>query len=113
MLVEKTGETTFKIVNKNNNKSITVTNSNYLTPFQEKQMSFQPDMILEYAHYLGNQYKWFGEGEDVEVYADSFVALNGRLSQRLIDNSVDLFSEKKSLKNKKWLLKFNDEIKGF
>jgi len=112
MLVEKTGETTFKIVNKNN-KSITVTNSNFLTPFQEKQMSFQPDMILEYAHYLGNQYRWFGEGEKVKVYADSFVALNGRLSQRLIDNSIDLFSEKKSLKNKKWLLKFNDEIKGF
>ena len=113
MLVEKTAETTFTIVNPKNKKSITVINSQYLTPVQEKQMSFQPDMILEYAHYLGEKYMWFGEGEKVEVYADSFVALNGRLSQRLVDNSVDLFSQKESFKNKEWILNFNDEIKGF
>ncbi len=113
MLVEKNAETTFTIVNPRNKKSITIINSQYLTPVQEKQMSFQPDMILEYAHYLGNQYMWFGDGEKVEVYADSFVALNGRLSQRLIDNSVDLFSQSESFKNKKWILNFKDEINGF
>ena len=113
MLVEKTAETTFRIVNPNNNKSITILNSDFLTEFQEKQMSFQPDMILEYAHYLGDQYLWFGEGGEVQVFTDSFVALNGRKSQRFINNSVDLFSEKKSLRNKKWILPLKDEIKGF
>tara|TARA_B100001758_G_C18303536_1_gene553798 strand:+ start:67 stop:468 length:402 start_codon:yes stop_codon:yes gene_type:complete len=113
MLVEKTAETTFRIVNPSNKKSITILNSDFLTEFQEKQMSFQPDMILEYAHYLGDQYLWFGEGEEVQVFTDSFVALNGRRSQRFINNSVDLFSEKKSLRNKKWILPLKDEIKGF
>ena len=113
MLVEKTAETTFRIVNPSNKKSITILNSDFLTEFQEKQMSFQPDMILEYAHYLGDQYLWFGEGEKVQVFTDSFVALNGRKSQRFINNSVDLFSEKKSLRNKKWILPLKDEIKGF
>ena len=113
MLVEKTAETTFRIVNPSNKKSITILNSDFLTEFQEKQMSFQPDMILEYAHYLGDQYLWFGEGEEVQVFTDSFVALNGRKSQRFINNSVDLFSEKKSLRNKKWILTLKDEIKGF
>ncbi len=113
MLVEKTAETTFRIVNPSNKKSITILNSDFLTEFQEKQMSFQPDMILEYAHYLGDQYLWFGEGEEVQVFTDSFVALNGRRSQRFINNSVDLFSVKKSLRNKKWILPLKDEIKGF
>ena len=113
MLVEKTAETTFRIVNPNNKKSITILNSDFLTEFQEKQMSFQPDMILEYAHFLGDQYLWFGEGEKVQVFANSFVALNGRKSQVFINNSIDLFSEKKSLRNKKWILPLKDEIKGF
>ena len=34
-----------------------VQNDKFLTTFQEKQMSFQPDMILEYAHFLGDFYK--------------------------------------------------------
>ena len=44
-------------------------------------MSFQPDFILEYAHYLGDSYKALGH-ENVQVFVDSYVALNGRLSQR-------------------------------
>ena len=113
MLIEKTAETSFRIVNPNDNKSITVINSHYLTDFQVKQMSFQPDMILEYAHFLGNEFKWFGYGDDVHVYVDSYVSLNGRKSQRFINNSVNLYSEKKSFRNKKWILPLNDEIKGF
>mgnify|MGYP001170381907 CR=1 FL=1 len=113
MLVEKTAETNFKIVNTKNNKSITVLNSDFLTDFQEKQMSFQPDMILEYAHYLGDQYLWFGENGEIQVFVDSFVALNGRKSQRFINDSVNLYSEKQSFRHKKWILPLNDEIKGF
>ena len=37
MLIEKTAETSFRIVNPNDNKSITVINSHYLTDFQENK----------------------------------------------------------------------------
>ena len=76
-------------------------------------MSFQPDMILEYAHYLGDQYLWFGGNGEIQVFVDSFVALNGRKSQRFINDSVNLYSEKQSFRHKKWILPLNDEIKGF
>ena len=33
-----------------------VDSSKHLTSFQLKQMSFQPDFILEFAHYLGDKY---------------------------------------------------------
>ena len=111
MLKETVGYTTFKIVNGKNGKYFYVNNDDYLTPFQEKQMSFQPDFILEYANYLGDLYKSEGH-QNVQVFAESFVALNGRRSQRFIDKDFNLYGVKESFKNKEWILPLNDEIKG-
>ena len=111
MLIEKAGYTTFKVIDNTNGNFEVVNNLNYLTPFQEKQMSFQPDMILEYAHFLGNTYKMKGF-KDISVYAESYVTLNGRPSQRFIKKNIDLFKIKLDLKHKNWIIPFNDEIKS-
>ena len=111
MLIEKTGYTTFKVVDNSSNKFQLVDNMEFLTPFQEKQMSFQPDMILEYAHYLGATFEKRGF-KDVSVYADSYVTLNGRPSKRFIDPKVDLLKQKKDLKHKTWILPLKDDIKS-
>jgi len=111
MLMEKIGNTTFKIVDGKTNAFFYVNNSDFLTPLQEKQMSFQPDFIIEYAHYLGNHFKNQGH-KNIEVYAKSFVALNGRLSEPFVDEAVNLFAEKESFKPKSWILPFTDDIKG-
>ena len=112
MLMEKMGYTTFKIVDGKTGNGFLVDNSDFLTSFQEKQMSFQPDFILEYAHYLGDHFKGQGH-KNIQIFATSYVALNGRLSQPYIDTTVDLYKEKKSFQHKDWILPFNDEIKGF
>jgi hypothetical protein len=112
MLVEKIGYTTFKIKSKNSESYFYVNNEEFLTSFQEKQMSFQPDFILEYAHYLGDYYLNKGYGR-VEVYAESYVSLNGRSNKRFVNSEVDLYKEKESFKNKKWIIPIDDEIKGF
>ena len=108
MLIEKTGYTTFKVVDNSSNKFQLIDNMEFLTPFQEKQMSFQPDMILEYAHYLGDTFKKRGFN-DVSVYADSYVTLNGRPSKRFIDPNVDLFKQKNDLKHKTWIIPIKDD----
>ena len=110
MLIEKIGYTNFKVKNPNDGTSFMVDSSQHLTPFQLKQMSFQPDFILEFAHYLGEKYST--ENNKVEVYADSFVALNGRPSKRFIDPDINLINEQESFKDKKWILPLEDEIKG-
>jgi hypothetical protein len=74
-------------------------------------MSFQPDFILEYAHYLGDHYTKQGY-KNIAVFAESHVALNGRLSQPFIDKNIDLYKIEESWKHKNWILPFNDEIKG-
>ena len=111
MLIEKTGYTTFKVVDNSSNKFQLIDNMEFLTPFQEKQMSFQPDMILEYAHYLGDTFKKRGFN-DVSVFADSYVTLNGRPSKRFIDPKVDLYKQKNDLKHKIWIIPIKDDIKS-
>lgn len=112
MLMEKSGYAQFKIVDKGTGKRFYVNNNDFLTPLQEKQMSFQPDMILEYAHYLCNHFKKQGH-HNIAIYADVRVTLNGRLSTQFIDPKVDLLQEKESFKHKTWISPFTDEIKGF
>ena len=109
--MEKKGYSVFKIVDQKKGTFFYVNNEDFLTPFQEKQMSFQPDFILEYAHHLGDSYTALGH-QNVQVFVDSYVALNGRLSQRYIDEKVDLYQVKESFKHKNWILPLNDEIKG-
>lgn len=112
MLMEKMGYTTFKIVDGKSGKGFVVDNTDFLTSFQEKQMSFQPDFILEYAHYLGDHFRDQGH-QNVQVFAESYVALNGRLSQPYIYTTVDLYQIKESFRPKDWILPFKDDIKGF
>ena len=112
MLIEKKGYTNFKVVDKDNNTSFFVKNEDFLTEFQERQMSFQPDFILEFAHFLGNFYSEKGI-KNVEIYADSYVTLNGRMSMPFVNSKVDLYKQKRGFNHKKWIIPINESIKGF
>lgn len=112
MIMEKAGYSQFIVKDGITKKEIRVNNSAFLTTFQEKQMSFQPDFILEYAHYLKNQYQKRGVRKP-EIFVDSYVALNGRLSQKYINPKINLANEYESFRAKTWILPFNDAIIGF
>lgn len=111
MLMEKTGYANFKVVNPDNGQRFYVDNTQFLTPLQEKQMSTQPDFILEYARYLEEHYLQQGI-TDPQIYVESYIALNGRGSQPYINPAVDLTTIEPSLKHRTWLMPFDDEIKG-
>jgi len=111
MVMEKQGYTTFRIVDKNNGENWTVKNEDFLTTFQEKQMAFQPDFIIEYAHHLAHYYK-INHNRDIAVYADSYVSLNGRSTKPFVDPTIDLTTRSRNLKPIDWLLPFNDNIRG-
>jgi hypothetical protein len=111
MVMEKQGYTTFRVVDKNNGEQWTVKNDDFLTSFQEKQMAFQPDFILEYAHHLAEYYK-INHNRNIAVYADSHVSLNGRSTKRFVDPTIDLTTRSRNLIPIDWLLPFNDTIHG-
>lgn len=111
MLMEKAGYAQFTV--KDSAGKFTVVNNNeFLTPLQEKMMSAQPDMILQYAHMLEDHYAGSGFISP-RVYVDSYVSLNGRRGKVFIDPQTDLAKEQESFSPKSWILPLNDEIKGF
>ncbi|OSY89567.1 deoxyribonuclease HsdR [Tenacibaculum holothuriorum] len=110
MLIEKAGFTEFKVVDAKTKQQFYIDNGDFLTKLQEKQMSFQPDFILEYAHFLGDTFKELGMKEP-QVFVDSYVTLNGRLSSQFINPTIDLYQQKESFKHKNWIIPFNHEIK--
>jgi hypothetical protein len=61
-------------------------------PSEEHYMSFQPDMILEFAHFLEEKSE-----RDIKVFVRCWVSINGRAAKELIDHSVDLTQEQDSL----------------
>ncbi|GAB3564255.1 HTTM domain-containing protein [Spirosoma luteolum] len=111
MLMEKAGYAQFTVKDNQGHRTI-VNNNEFLTPLQEKMMSTQPDMLLQYAHHLRDTYAQRGFRQP-QVYVDSYVALNGRLGQPLVDPTVDLARQKESLAPKTWITPFSDEIRGF
>jgi hypothetical protein len=111
MLMEKAGYAQFKVTDSRTGKSIYVNNDDFLTRFQEKQMAFQSDFILEYAHFLHDQYEANGMNDPI-VNVECYVALNGRLSKPYIDPTIDLAHIPESFKHKYWILPFNNIIWG-
>lgn len=89
MLMEKAGYSQFIVKDIDSGQKFLVDNSEYLSSFQEKQMSTQVDFIIEYAHFLQQQFNKNGTRK-IEVYVESYVALNGRASQEFINREINL-----------------------
>ena len=101
MRVEKTGHIEYRCVDPASGNNWIVYPVEHLTSIQAKQMAFQPDMILQYAHYLRKKY------QSAEIYADSQVSLNGRPSKQLTDTKVDLAEQRESLfSDYKWVINY-------
>lgn len=107
MLMEKNGFTELTVVNADGKKYL-VKNADYLTPLQEKMMSTQPDMILEYSKIIALDFEKNGFS-NFKIVADSWVTLNGRKPFRMIQNNVDLRQQTSGFANQKWITTWNDE----
>lgn len=102
MLMEKAGHATFYVTE--GDKKHMVANYEYLTPQQEKMMATQPDMIVQFAKFLKEEYKTKGF-TDPQIQVESFVTLNGRPNKRFIDPSVDVAS-KEMYEERDWVLAY-------
>ena len=116
MLIEKAGYTQFYIHDPEKDRKMVIQNCDYLTPQQEKMMSCQPDMILQFAKHLNEIYSdtVLVEGdeqiylENPKVTADVQVSLFNKGSRIFIDPTVDLSKEKRGFKHKDWITNYED-----
>jgi len=99
MLVEKTGEVELLVESDALEQPVTIYPRRELTPLQYKMMSTEPDMIHQYALAVAERY-----GGRARVHARAYASLNGRPSQPLIDERIDLAAEPRSLAPKRWIV---------
>jgi hypothetical protein len=102
MLMEKAGTATFYVKDSKTGREGVVVNSEFLNPNQEKQMAMQPDMVLQYAHFLKSWYESKGVTSP-QVRAEVYVTLNARPSKLLFDPAMDLTTIKDNWKPKTYL----------
>jgi hypothetical protein len=105
MLVEKSGDATFYVRDGATGPKRIVVNSDFLNRHQEKQMSFQPDMILQYAHLLADHYRKQGM-RDPQVFADVYVTMNGRPGRPMVDPTVNLAAQPERFHPYPWVLPY-------
>ena len=103
MVREKNGSITFVVRAPRAGRTFYVAPHQYLTRLQEREMSSQPDLILQLAHRIRDDYAAKGLGP-VEVRADTWVSLNGRPIHRLIDPNVDLSQIEDGFGKAHWIL---------
>ena len=93
----------YRVLDPESGRSWRVEPEAYLTPLQAERAATQPDMLLEIAHIIADDFSVRGYPR-VQVYADAFVSMNGREHRRLLDPSVDLASTGHGLGPKGWAL---------
>lgn len=106
MLRSRSGEATFRVIDKKTNEVLRFYNDNLLTYKQQTRLN-TPDVIWQMAHKIKELYK--KEGKDVAVYVvQSDVYINSRPAKRLIDPTVDLAAEDWScFRHHDWILDEN------
>jgi len=105
MLMEKAGTATFYVRDTKTGKEGVVDNREFLNTHQEKQMAMQPDMILQFAHFLGKHYAQKGVCKP-SVRAEVYVTLNGHLSRLLINPHIDLMKQQDGWAGKEWIMRY-------
>ena len=111
MLRDKHGSVNFIVRSKESNQFHHIKLKDYLTERQIKDMTGKPDMILQFAHYLRDEYqKKFNS--PVAVYASTLVAFNGRPKKEMIKPGTDLALEERKLGAYNWIvpLEENSEL---
>lgn len=103
MVREKSGSITYHVHSPSRGRTWQTTPHDYLTWRQANEMSGQPDLILQLAHVIAADFRSRGI-QDVEVRAETWVSLNGRPPQALIDPTRDLAREHDGLGPASWIM---------
>ncbi len=89
MVREKNGSISYRVRSPSRGRTWIVSPHDYLTWRQANEMSGQPDLIAQLAEHIAHDFAARGI-EDVEVFTDAWVSLNGKKLARLIDPGVNL-----------------------
>ena len=103
MLRTKQGTVSFSVVDKETDQKTFVKLKDYLTLKQRRNLGSKPDFIWQFAQRLKKEYA--AKGQDIAVFVNCRVKVNGRKYKRLVDPKVDLTTvDWEFFKHADWLL---------
>lgn len=105
MLTDKAGLAFFTVKDANGKKNL-VDLDKYLTERQQKFLATNPDFMVQFAHFLKEEYAK-KDYINPEVFVESYLNLNGKGSKAFTNPNIDLATESWGLSPKTWLLPFN------
>ncbi|MCT4663636.1 MAG: HTTM domain-containing protein [Flavobacteriales bacterium] len=108
MLMEKGGTAFFYIHHPETGQKHEINNRDFLTPLQEKMMSTQPDLILQFAKIIKKHAEENGL-KNPKITAEIYVSLNGRANQLYIDPEVNLATIEDNFSHKTWIKPMHHE----
>ncbi len=103
MLRSKYGVAKYKVVDKSTGKAFPIKLSDYLSKKQQRLVATKPDVIWQFAQRL--KQKFNENGQDISVFVDCRVKVNGKPYKVLIDPEVDIANvEWDIFKHSDWIL---------
>lgn len=103
MLRNRAGFATYYVENKTTGSKQIVRLSDYLTRKQMAHVKTKPDFMWQFAQHLKESYA--SQGNEIAVYIDAKVSINGRPYQQFTDKTVDIAATKwNRWKHHEWIL---------
>jgi vitamin K-dependent gamma-carboxylase len=109
MLRHKEGGAVFYATDPVSGRTLEINPKGSLTPYQVRQLVTYPDMVLQYGHHIAETFRAKGY-EQIEVRAFVVTSLNGREPQQLIDPTVDLAKQQRTLAPSPWIVPLEEPL---
>jgi hypothetical protein len=91
-------------------KTVQIAPEKVLPRWQANRMVGEVDMLLQFSHYLASIAHEMGF-QQAEVQAQVLVSLNGRKPQYLLDPTVNLAAQSRSLKPAPWITRLTEPLR--
>ena len=108
MLRIKSGQTSYWVENKDSGKRTHIDLNKYLSTKQKRSVSTKPDVMWQFAQRLKQDFK--NKGQDVAVYINCKVSINGKPYKTLINPDIDIANVEWDVFNhSNWILPLKEE----
>ncbi|MGQ0793477.1 MAG: HTTM domain-containing protein [Deltaproteobacteria bacterium] len=108
--LDRRAEITFLVKHRASGREWTISPEQSLTPFQYRKMAARPELILQFAANLSEEFKRKGY-PDAEVFAISFASVNGRKMSPMVNPEVNLAIVSSSAPVSSWTLPLGEPLR--
>jgi len=103
MLRSKSGTVIYRVKDKNTEEVVRVKLHDYLSKKQRRIAATKPDIMWQFAQRLKQEYA--DKGQDVAVFIDSRISVNGRKYTQFTDKTIDVAAQPwDTFKHTTWIL---------